>query len=269
MEAVKTRESNVVRTQYAEEFDRNGYVVVRGLLTPSEAAHYKKTLQLLSGLSDADYPRVWPKPGIVNDYPELWPIIVHSRLLNITRSILGPDICYLHHSDIHVFNNRTVWHRDNVNRKYGEGPDWDESKEKYSVLRAGIYLQPYATSHSALGLIPGSHRGEPRFYKAEISIRNKIAKWVGKERLSPNLMSTKVDWVKTEPGDAVLFDARILHSPSEISGPKYSIYVSYGPDNMHSRNHMDYYMKKRSDLEYRPMPVELRELLAQNGLLCE
>lgn len=269
MEAVKTRESSVVSTADANEFNRNGYVVVRGLLTPREVAHYKQILQQLSGLTDADYPKPWRKPGGVDDYPELWSILVHSRLVSIARSVLYPDIGYLQHSDIHVFSNRTVWHRDNACRNYGEGPDWDESKEKYQVLRAGIYLQSYATSHFALGVIPGSHRREPRFYKTEIFIRNRIAHWMGKHRVSPRLISTQVDWIKTEPGDAVLFDARLLHSPSPIRGPKYSIFVTYGPDNIHSRNHMNDYAKKRSGVEYRPMFAGLRELLAQNGLLCE
>ena len=32
------------------------------------------------------------------------------------------------------------WHRDNVNRTYGVGSDWDEARHPYQIVRVGIYL---------------------------------------------------------------------------------------------------------------------------------
>ena len=32
------------------------------------------------------------------------------------------------------------WHRDNVNRTYGVGSDWDEARHSYQIVRVGIYL---------------------------------------------------------------------------------------------------------------------------------
>ena len=45
------------------------------------------------------------------------------------------------------------WHRDNVNRTYGVGLDWDEARHPYQIVRVGIYLQRYEESQSRLGFI--------------------------------------------------------------------------------------------------------------------
>ena len=45
------------------------------------------------------------------------------------------------------------WHRDNVNRTYGVGSDWDEARHPYQIVRVDIYLQRYEESQSRLGFI--------------------------------------------------------------------------------------------------------------------
>lgn len=68
-------------------------------------------------------------------------------------------------------------------------------------------------------------------------------------------------WIRTEPGDCVIFNQRALHSANNIHGPKYAIFLSYGADNEHSPNHRRYYIYKRPDAGSGDYPPELAERL--------
>jgi hypothetical protein len=79
-------------------------------------------------------------------------------------------------------------------------------------------------------------------------------------------LTLRTAWIKTEPGDCVIFNQRLLHSASRITGPKYSIFLSYGAPNEHSRNHRRYYMYERPDIGYGDYPTELAQKLQEAGL---
>src|SRR5215468_8489080 len=136
-----------------DQFHEDGFVVVRGLLTASEVASYIARLEALAGEKDR-----WTQPDGVNRNPEFWPVIFNEQLLRTVRELLGPDVRYLPHNDLHLGFSSFSWHRDSVNRAFGNGPDWDETREPYRIARVGIYLQRFEDSHFKLGLVTGSHR---------------------------------------------------------------------------------------------------------------
>src|SRR5262245_51994723 len=114
--------ARTIRSQFSED----GFAVVRGLLDPSEVAAYIARLQTLAGAADR-----WTEPDGVNRHSEFWPIIFNERLLETIREILGPAVCYLPHTDLHVGFSSFSWHRDSVTRSFGDGADWDESAVPY------------------------------------------------------------------------------------------------------------------------------------------
>jgi hypothetical protein len=288
-----------------EEFEQQGFVVVRGLLAPLEAARYRALIQELSGVFDDDFgSRVFTCPDGITQNRAFWPLIYHPRLLDAIRSLGGPTVRYTQHSDIHVnyagrAPDRTDiggWHRDCACRDFNVGPDWDESLGPYRVIRVAIYLQSYAESRSALGVVPGSHRferklagndrrlwtrllgaeyrtrrvlsrmglaEEPYYYHPWFHHRTFPARW-------PILFRpTEPVWIKTEPGDAVIFNQRLYHCATPIVGPKYALYLSYSPEDEHARNHLRYYRHHRRDLSYAPVPDELAELLKEHDVYME
>ncbi len=151
-----------------QQFEEQGYILVRGLLSPEEAAHYRAEIQQLSGVADADFgAKVFECPDGVTQNRPFWPLIDHPKLLEAVRELLGPEARYTQHSDLHAHRGSTKaapgkeiggWHRDSACRDFGVGPDWDESLGPYQIVRVAIYLQTYAESGSSLGVIPGSHR---------------------------------------------------------------------------------------------------------------
>jgi hypothetical protein len=267
----------------------DGFMVVRGLLSEEEVLRYRHQIQKLSGISDGEFGQeVFACPDGVSKNREFWPLITNPRLISLLSELLGPTVRYTQHSDLHA--HRTGgWHRDCACRTYGVGPDWAEDGEPYQVTRVAIYLQSYQESGSSLGVVPGSHRFEQPLsndewqvwaqaqQKATIPQRiqrklglwkepslpeRHMVMWTHPEKVTPSFPV----WIKTEPGDCVIFDQRLYHSASAIHGPKYAIYLSYSPENQHARNHMGYYRYFRKDLGYDDLDPDLVEVLNEHKL---
>lgn len=248
----------------ARQFEQDGFTVVRGMLPPDEVAFYVARLKALSGGA----PR-WTQADGVNRHPEFWPIIFNERLLATIRDVLGPDARYLPHNDLHVGFSSFSWHRDSVNRDFGEGPDWDESREPYRIARVGLYLQSFATSQFKLGLVKGSHRpADVSARQRRVRRRTGAAAAVFSGLTGLDFVGSDADWIATEPGDCVIFDPRCLHTGSRIHGEKYSMFVAYGVENLHFRHHWQYYLRLRPDLGYSTMPAALADQLREAGLLA-
>jgi ectoine hydroxylase-related dioxygenase (phytanoyl-CoA dioxygenase family) len=288
------------------EFEERGYVLIRGLLAPDEVAYYRAEIQKLSGVGDEDFgKKVFACPDGITQNQAFWPLVYHPRLLDVVRAILSPAVRYTQHSDLHTHRGGEAaapgksiggWHRDSACRDFNVGPDWDESKNPYHIVRVAIYLQRYAESHSALGVVPGSHRFEQtltgndrRFWVRVLGAEYRIkrALWrmgLGEEpyyyhpwfqhRTRPTrwpilTRPTEPVWIKTEPGDTIIFNQRLFHSASPIIGPKYAMYLSYSTEDEHARNHLRYYRYLRKDLNYHAIPPALEDKLKELDLFME
>jgi hypothetical protein len=241
------------------QFSDRGFVVIRGLLAASDVAFYLARLKDLAGGKGR-----WTQPDGVNRNPDFWPIIFDQRLLASVREILGPDVRYLPHNDLHLGFSSFSWHRDSVNREAGQGPDWDEAHEPYRIVRAGIYLQRFDDSGFKLGFVKGSYRRTHR----PASRRTGALAIMFSGLSGVDLVGSDAEWVATDPGDCVIFDPRILHTGSRFHGTKYSVFVAYGVENSHFRNHWQYYMKLRTDLGYSPIAPALADRLRAADLLA-
>lgn len=270
-------------TALKAQLQQDGFVVIKGLLTPEEVQHYISRMEALSGIRygrhDSARRRMgkrgleqsWYLPDGVTKMRDFWPLITDERLVTAVRQLLGSDIKFLQHTDLHVGFSAISWHRDSVCRTLGQGPDWDESEAPYHLVRVGIYLQTYEESHFRLGFVPGSHRPVDK-----VTARHKLnetkLKWLG--ALSYVFVrfqewASNATWIATEPGDCVIFDPRAIHSGSYITGPKYSIFVGYGVENQHFSNHQNYYRHIRTELNYQEPDPELVAQLRSADLYPE
>lgn len=248
----------------SDQFKEDGFVVVRGMLAHDDIAHYIGRLQSL-----ADGAPRWTQPDGVNRNPDFWPIVFNERLLATVRAIFGPEVRYLPHNDLHLGFSSFSWHRDSVNRDFGDGPDWDESREPYQIARVGIYLQRFADSQFKLGLVKGSHRpGDLTEPQRRVRRRTGAAAAVVSGLSGIDLVGADAEWVATEPGDGIVFDPRCLHTGSRFHGEKYSVFVAYGVENGHFLRHWHYYLKLRRDLGYSSIVPALAEQLRAAGLLA-
>jgi hypothetical protein len=265
-------QSNSVMPPLRERFDKSGFVVIRGLLTPVEASHYRALLQSKSGLTDFDFDakaarkKGWTLPDGATKDSDFWPLIVNPRLISAIREVIGADARYTQHSDLHVHHGTVGWHRDSKDHRFGLGSDWDESQDPYRVARVAIYFQTYEESGSKLGVIAGSHRRESLLTRLELKAANGLRRLLGRNDVLPPVLSAAATWIQTQPGDFIIFDQRALHSGNFIRGPKYAVFLSYGADNAHSREHRLYYIKNRKELGYGDYPAELAAKLREHNL---
>jgi hypothetical protein len=262
-----------------EQFRRDGFVVVPRLLEPAEVEEWTARLETVSGLRRHDFARrnavglkrrglvgAWTMPDGVSRTRDFWPLVFHDRLVSAARELLGPAACFLQHTDLHVGFSAMGWHRDNVNRAFRQGRDWDETHEPYRIVRAGIYLQSHEESSFRLGVVPGTHRPGP--VTAERRQIESSTGWWGRLRgiFADDPMESSALWLKVAAGDCVLFDPRLLHSGTPFDGPKYSFFLAYGVPNAHFQRHRAYYRHRRPDLGYRNLDAELVTLLQNAGL---
>jgi hypothetical protein len=266
--------------QFVETFRKRGFVVLPGLLDAGEVERCLRVLERLSGrrreefrtggggLLARGFQGAWTQPDGVTQTPELWHLINRPGLLARVRLLLGDELRYLPHSDLHVGFSAVGWHRDSVDRRYPDGPDWDERLQPYRLARVGLYLQPRAEVRFALGLVPGSHRHgvlpEEQIASFERHTRG-IGQLIALVRgRSP--LDARAEWVEADAGDAIVFDPRILHAGRPAPGPKYSLFFAYGVPNMHYQRHHAYYRRVRADLGYLDVPPALSKILAASGI---
>lgn len=189
-------------------FERDGYMIIRGVLSPDEVAHYAAALDRVY-LSETKAGRV-PHGGpmhllsAVANCPEMADLIDHPATFPLVWSMLGWNIHIYHsHLDVHpplraARPFRYEWHQDGgrQNREIETTP-----RPRLSV-KLGYWLSDVSgPGRGNLKLVPGSH----------------LANWIdGPPRRD-------IEWpdpagaieVTAEPGDVVFFDRRIWHARSD------------------------------------------------------
>src|SRR5262245_59146389 len=239
------------------EFQERGYILSKGILAEDTVRDLVRQLDELSHRWQKI--GVWTVPDGVTQISRFWPLIFNERLLEIVRELIGPDIRFLQHNDLHVGFSSYNWHRDSVSRRLGEGRDWDET-EPYRIVRVGFYLQPRDASSFQLGFLPATHRLPP---PSTVRDRERLESVMRSYSLiqrfvfGANPSPASAEWLSPAAGDAVIFDPRVIHTGSRNKGRKYSIFLAYGVPNIHYFDHAVYYRFLRRELGYQPMHAEL------------
>jgi ectoine hydroxylase len=197
----------VIAEQLAE-FERDGYAVIRGALTPGEVARYRDALDRVHLRAEASG-QIEPggalhQLGAVAHCPEAAGLIDHPVTFPYVWSILGWNIHVYHsHLDVHPPLRaprpfRFEWHQDGgrQNREIETDP-----RARLSVKLAYWLSDVSQPGRGNFKVVPGSH----------------LTNWIaGPPRRD-------VPWpdpdgaieVTAAPGDVVLFDRRIWHARSD------------------------------------------------------
>jgi hypothetical protein len=247
-------------TSHAHFLDQ-GFVHLPGFFAPSVAAELRDHLRELSRASTAlDLGQLfkWNRPNGVTLDPALHDLLFHAPLLEAIRDALGSNcIAYTEGSDVKVWQHQdsTGWHRDSRQQRFGVGPEWDETVEPYRLVRVALYLQN-AGEGFGWGAIPGSHRSEHLLSTAQRHqilglpprpgavpsrlgylevINGRLPIRVAPESCT-SLVADEV-WIRTDAGDVLLFDPRLIHAGGEVPYRKYAIFFSFGVPNGHAHRH--------------------------------
>ena len=275
----KPNAQGVISHSDKEKFELSGYHVIKKLFALDDVKIWRQKIRDVFSLPYKESNReqlnyeTHTMPDGVTRIENFWPLIFNKKLLAVVRGLIGDNILYTQHSDIHINLPGGRWHRDNAHRNFGVGPDWDESIEPYKVVRVALYLSDYKDSGSCLRVLDGTHRAESALCRREYTVwnllRTKARHYNLNDKLHHMFFTNSMTTIKTEPGDCVIFDQRVLHAGGVLGGrlPKYAAYLSYGVDNMHSHNHRQFYLDRPT--YQRDIPEKLYNQLLNVNLLTD
>jgi hypothetical protein len=217
-----------------EAFWRDGYVILPGVYTREEVDGFREAA-LASRGHGGDL--------LVN--PHLRSVLLDGRMTEVARRLLGTEeIVYMGDSSFTINSKSLGWHKDNTDRTDPEAPDW---RSRYTQLRFGIYCQDHSEHTGGLNLKVGSHD------------------------LPPNRDGGRTLYVRSRPGDLVVWSMRMTHSgngmllkdpsapdpqpgehrffaPEEVAPPdgdRIAIFVHLGANDEHARRYGDYLRTRR------------------------
>ena len=262
----------------SDNFVKNGYFVKKKLFNQKEVNKYINEIHEIfkisrERLANERQKKTYVLPDGVTKYEKFWPIIYNKSLLSIIRSLIGKNIKYTQHSDIHINLGAGQFHRDNAYRTFKTGPDWNEKKHEYKVVRVAIYLSDSKNYNSSLKILPNTHKNQTSLNTVELTIWRKLRNFWRKffdNNFLPNFFfTTKMLSIQHDAGDCVIFDQRLVHAGGSIynSNPKYAIFLSFGFDNQHSHNHHKFYLSRPTYLK--EMPKKLKIILEKKKLLLK
>lgn len=183
-----------------QAYDLDGFVVVRDLFTPEEAAHTEQQVRRAAGTAP------FFQHGVVARIPTLWPILVHRGLLQEVAQAVGASRrCLPGIDSVGVDYAEEEPHRD-------VSPDelpclaGSPTAQRYDVVRVISYPSP---GPSLFGALPGSH----------------LLPGSSQDVLAWTADSWR--WLALGPQDAVLFDPRLVHAGRQ-SGRRVMVVVTYG-----------------------------------------
>jgi ectoine hydroxylase len=194
--------------QQREEFEENGFLIIRGALSQDEVAFYAGAIDRVYEAEKAAG-RLSPEGAMhllsaVNNCPDAAGLIDHPRTFPLVWSMIGWNVHIYHsHLDVHPPIRvkkpfRFEWHQDGgrQNRELETDP-----RPRVSVKLAYWLSDVSEKGRGNLRVVPGSHRqnwidGPPR----------RDMEWPEPEGAIE---------VQVSPGDVVFFDRRIWHARSD------------------------------------------------------
>lgn len=168
-----------------EEVDRDGFTIVRSLLSSIEVdrlritllKHFKNSWKI-EGLGKH-------QPNAAVEIPAIGWVFSHPPILDVFRVICSEPLLFTGNCDAHA-NMLSHWHKD-LSEKHGGCFSADcFSRKTWSVYRAGIYLQDHVVQHG-LSVRVGSHRAR-------------------------SLADGEARTLSTRAGDVIFFDMRLTHA---------------------------------------------------------
>jgi hypothetical protein len=235
-----------------ESFWRDGFAIIRGAYTPAEIRAFRECV-LDSAAWDGD----------LLTHPRLNTALLDGRLLTIARQILGSgDVWYGGDSSVTIDSDHHFWHKDNVDREDGEGPDWSS---RYTMLRFGIYLQDHTRHSKGLNLRVGSHDSTELRSGKNIYLRTgvgDIAVWSMRMSHSGNGTALRFPWwIDPDPDQDGSYPFYWIPAPSKPK--RIALFAALGGNDSHFKRYHDY-LKTRTYIVdmWRQRPFSREHLMA-------
>jgi hypothetical protein len=219
-----------------DAFWENGYTIIRNAYSKEEIKSFRE-----AAFASRDR-----GPGDLLSNPRLRSVLVDGRFVGIARTILGSDdIWYSGDSSFTINSGQRGFHKDNVDRKDPNGPDW---KGRYTILRFGIYLQDHWSHTGGLNLRAKSHNTTDHSAGENVYVRTRVgdlAVWSLRTTHSGNGALLKFPRTRfPEPTDIPKIPKWRI---AKADGDRLAIFAALGLNDAHHDRYVEY-MKTRTYL---------------------
>jgi hypothetical protein len=223
-----------------ESFYTNGFMVVPNVLSAEEIENLKLVCDNYLASTHSSESEV-PSSDFLKDQ-DLSNVVFNDKVIEVTKKILG-DGYTIYPNFVARLNRFTKWHIDNgFHSKYIPGDSSYLHKPTFRHAQCAIYLQENSDAGGGgLDVVPGTHLNEipmDNKDKNDISLKTLM-------KVTANAIS-----LKTNAGDLILFDGRLLHrgtQPKGLSAKKYGIFWSTAKsDQVQVQSYLGY-LSKRSE----------------------
>jgi len=212
-----------------QEFEENGYVIIRGVVEPGLIRDLDRELSEMQGkvesrqlrgmhlFEDEEKARVVFNPY---DYsPALRSIVGRDDLIELAKALIGGPV-QLHHSKLMVKpakrGTEQPWHQDFF---YWQG------KEQRQV--AGfLCIDPSTKENGCLQVIPGTHKNGLREHHKEFHEITGERHWVCEVK---DKELQEIQYFEGEPGDMIFFSSMVLHAsdPNKSENSRRAVIFEY------------------------------------------
>ena len=264
-----------------QEYRRRGVGVVRDVFSSDEIERWRGEAQAAAGGNVAERDELLCYPGLRD-------VVLHKRVLEVAREILGPEVVY--------FGDSTFFAADRFSRHLHVDArnDFGDLQSDYPIIRLGVYLQDHAQHGDGLKVGIGSHR---RVLWRPNNLKRLIGMGRGTRLRAAAFIPPRLWNVDSRAGDLVFWNLRTHHSAHAVrlkhlpwlplhpvvegfiptawtipsDRPRYALFMSFGApgqvlnrflDHMRWNPHKESLRQKRSGFR----DPEVAELAARAGL---
>ena len=233
-----------------EQFEQQGYLIVRNVFTPDQVADLRKAAyehrdrQKERGLVAQVKQATSVKGDLLSKEGLGW-VIYDPRIIAIATEILGDTPVYFADSTYQIGIGTRGFHRDNIDRlQFGQGADWDGP---YPLIRFGIYLQDHDTYSGGIRFKTGSHEAANGADVFADTRAGDIVVWNMRTLHSGNARRLKV--LNNLPLHIGLENRLPDFLFREQQGERVSLFFSYGLEGKHLDRYLAQHIQKRADMQ--------------------
>lgn len=238
---------------HKENLETQGYTIIKSVFNTDEIEQFRSLVekqQILdrqNGLASKF--NLWQNKaefykGDIYSKKFIRDIALSDKFLKTISSILGSPLVYFKDSSYNVGNGFRGYHRDNIDRDYKGGPDWNT---QYDVYRLGIYLQDHDQFSGGLKVRPSSHineTGESLFVNSKAG---DIVLWNMRLLHSGNAVRLKIftNFTINTAGKESLIPT-FLRRQQHME--RMSIFIAFGKPGIHLNRYIEKHMLGRADM---------------------
>ncbi len=233
MIGLETKRNHAISRNEIDQFDKQGYLLVRDLLTAEQVAELRAFFR-----QKFNQPPEQRLPGdvetglvdIFSRHPQVRWLLFNERLIDLMRAFAGDDFVLMPES-FAILNSFGRWHKDTTpwEKKSGRKVHWEQG---YRMIGFAFYLQDNTNEYGGgLDVEPGSHLEPDQFVNPSEWSKRPLGKKIafkmkkiwyagtGQQVIlqapgwdgAPYFFRRSPVSIPNKAGDLVLFDIRVNH----------------------------------------------------------